>query len=723
MMDGSHRQPSAGGGDQLSKLGDRELGSILSFLPAKEAARAALLSSRWRDLFAAVHTVSLDEPEPPEQDDNFDSYSWRRSPSPDPNAPPPFHGAVSNALLARNRRGGGAPLRALRVAMEYGGGAHSSTVDQWVSHAAPGGLRLDLRLRRVPLCGRRPYSLLQRSDAYGKYQRGMGRSPPRIRGMSPSPRRMSPSPRSMSPSPSHSLSRSRSPPRSTSRSVSPSRSTSRSPSRSRSRSPSRSSRSRSPSRSRSRSPSRTMNRSPSPRRLSYSPSPRACRRRRRASSDIGSDWSDDDEPSPQRQRRRSISSNEGSPDPVPGPPPQRQGSESYGDRALSPRQRSATNSRRCDSYDRSPSPSSSSSDDNVACDEKAARRDEEAPRLRDRELTVSTVLFTCAALRSLSLGHFRLAPPAKVSLPSLEALLLSHVSGPGTRVEQVIAGSPRLADLTLEACEGVVRLCVPHGARLRRLALRCCHNLAAVVLDASELVAFEYRGAVPDTTFLTTMNDGASPKAAYCKVDICGQEVSSEEVAKLAHLLQMFPNAKHLHLESARLGSGIDKDVPMNFPKLSGLRHLELRGRLPDDDTAVVGAVRRILGQTPNLQELSLIFHPEPPHDQAGLSYIRNYNDVELLDARSLKYNGQSVLGTASCSTIPCLRNSVREINLVHYQGGRAQRALAKFLLCNAPAIDELWCEFAEGPLWTQTQLMSEIKGWVTNKSAKTHFL
>ncbi|CAL4893089.1 unnamed protein product [Urochloa decumbens] len=708
MMDGRHPQPCAGGGDRLSKLGDRELGNILSFLPAKEAARAALLSSRWRDRFAAVHTVSLDEPEPPPAGRQRRQLRQLQ--------------LEANALLARNRRGGGAPLRALRVAMEYGGGAHSSTVDQWVSHAvqhaAPGGLRLDLRLRRVPLCERRPYSLLQRSggqkpDADGKYQHGMGSFPPHGRGMSPSPScSMSPS---RSPSRSTSPSRSRSPPRSTSpRSRSPSRSTS-------------PSRSPSPSRSRSRSPSRTMSRSPSPRRLSYSPSPRACRRRRRASSDIGSDWSDDDEPPPQRQRRRSISSNEGPPDPVPGP--QRQGSESRdsdyaGDRSLSPQKRSATRSRRSDSYDRSPSPSSSSSDDNVACDKKAARRDEESPRLRDRELTVSTVLFTCAALRSLSLGHFRLALPAKVNLPSLEALLLSHVSGTGTRVERIIAGSPRLADLTLEACQGVVRLCVPSVARLRRLALRCCHNLAAVVLDASELVAFEYRGAVPDTTFLTTMNDGASPKAAYCKVDICGQEVSSEEVAKLAHLLQMFPNAKRLHLESARLGSGIDKDVPMNFPTLSGLRHLELRGRLPDDDTVLVGAMSRILGHTPNLQALSLIFHPEPPYGlSAGLSYIRHYNEVELLDAHSLKYNGQSVLATASCSTIPCLRNSVREINLVHYQGGRAQRALAKFLLCNAPAIDELWCEFAEGPLWTQTQLMSEIKGWVTNKSAKTHFL
>ena len=72
---------------------------------------------------------------------------------------------------------------------------------------------------------------------------------------------------------------------------------------------------------------------------------------------------------------------------------------------------------------------------------------------------------------------------------------------------------------------------------------------------------------------------------------------------------------------------------------------------------------------------------------------------------------------------IPCLSSSVGEINLVHYQGGRAQRALAKFLLCNAPAIDRVWCEFAEGPLWTQTQLMREIKGWVMNKSASTQFL
>jgi len=340
---------------------------------------------------------------------------------------------------------------------------------------------------------------------------------------------------------------------------------------------------------------------------------------------------------------------------------------------------------------------------------------------------VPTALFSCASLRSLSLGHFLLAPPAEVSLPSLETLLLSHVSDPGGRVERVIAGSPRLADLTLEACRGAAGLRVPRSARLRRLALRCCHGLATVALDASELVAFEYRGAVPTSAFLTIDGGGGVPNLAYCKVDICGAEVSSEEeVARLRELLLLFQSAKRLHLESARLGSGMGKDVPpVPFPTLPDLRHLELRGRLPDgddDDTAAVaGAVSRILRHTPNLQALSLVFHPEEHARWAADSWY-TCTQEELLDAHRLKYNGQSVLAPAS-AMITCLSSSVREINLVHYQGGRAQRALAKFLLCNAPAIDRVWCEFAEGPLWTQTQLMREIKGWVMNKSASTQFL
>ncbi|CAN6347169.1 unnamed protein product [Urochloa humidicola] len=447
-MDGTRPQSSAGA-DRLSKLGDRELGHVLSFLPAKEAQRAALLSSRWRDLFAAVHTVSLEEPEAPlqEQDNDDDCYSNHGRPAEDPNAPPPFHCAVSNALLARNGRRGAAPLRALRVDMEGGGGARYSTVDQWVKyavqHAAPEGLRLDLRLRRVPLCDRN-YSL-QRSSGLkpDMSAANMAENPP--------------------------------------------------------------------------------------------------------SASLFEVELDDEQPPPNWWG--TISSNQVSPVWESYPQPQQQGSKSTdfdyaGDGALSPR--SATSSRRSNKfYDRSPSPVSSSSDDNMECDEIAGY-----PNYSFwEEPTASTVLFSCSALRSLSLGHLDLFLPEKVNLPSLETLLLFHVSDPGESVEWIIAGSPRLADLTLEACNGVFRLYVPSGARLRRLALRCCHNLAAVVLDASELVAFEYRGAVPDNTFLT-MNGGGSQKVAYCKVDFCGQEVCSvTEVTKLARLLQLFTNAKHLHLE------------------------------------------------------------------------------------------------------------------------------------------------------------------------------
>ncbi|KAF8748858.1 hypothetical protein HU200_012785 [Digitaria exilis] len=265
----------------------------------------------------------------------------------------------------------------------------------------------------------------------------------------------------------------------------------------------------------------------------------------------------------------------------------------------------------------------------------------------------------------------------------------------------------------------VVSLYVPSRTRLRRLALRCCHSLATVVLDASELVAFEYRGAVPSSTLLTL--HGGTPKVTYCKVHICGEEVSYKEDTRLGQFVQLFASTtKRLHLESARLGSGIDDDY---FPALPNLRNLELRGRVPNDDTAVVGVVSRMLGHAANLRALSLFFHPEEHDRWAGLSYIREYNEEDLLDTHRLKYNGQSVPDVPSAAMAPCLSSSVREINLVHYQGGRPQRALAKFLLCNALVIHKLWCEFAEGDLWTQTQLMREIKGWVMNKSANTQFL
>lgn len=337
--------------------------------------------------------------------------------------------------------------------------------------------------------------------------------------------------------------------------------------------------------------------------------------------------------------------------------------------------------------------------------------------------TVTRVIFSCARLRSLSLRSCRLAPPDTISLPSLVTLLLSHVSDPGMDIERFVTCCPRLADLTLEACNAVTALSLFGGARLRRLALRCCHSLTTVTVDSLELQAFEYRGAVPGSSFLTLL--GGSARIGYCKVDICGKEATSEEeLVNLRLLLNLFVNIKHLHLESARLGSGLDKNVPMRLASFSSLRHLEMRGCLPDDDTSVIAAMTTVLEHAPSMETLSLAFHPqELDFDLSARPVYFYFSEEELLDAHHLSYNPHSVIDTPSSGAmIPCLRNQVREINLVHYHGGRAQRALAKFLLSNAPVIDKLWCEFAEGPMWTQIQLMREMRDWLINKSADTHF-
>jgi hypothetical protein len=145
-----HSQIGDEGDDRLSKLADGVVGHILSFLPAKEAARAAVLSTRWRDVFASVHTVSLEQtklPVPEGGDDRYRRHNHNIIPG------PPFPNGVSAALLARHRRRGtAAPMRSLRVAFRTyfnGMNDHDSMVDQWISYAmqqAGPELHLDLRL-------------------------------------------------------------------------------------------------------------------------------------------------------------------------------------------------------------------------------------------------------------------------------------------------------------------------------------------------------------------------------------------------------------------------------------------------------------------------------------------------------------------------------------------------------------------------------------------------
>uniref|UniRef100_A0A453GGT4 Uncharacterized protein n=2 Tax=Aegilops tauschii TaxID=37682 RepID=A0A453GGT4_AEGTS len=55
-------------------------------------------------------------------------------------------------------------------------------------------------------------------------------------------------------------------------------------------------------------------------------------------------------------------------------------------------------------------------------------------------------------------------------------------------------------------------------------------------------------------------------------------------------------------------------------------------------------------------------------------------------------------------------------------QGGRAQRALARYLLPNALVLENLYCELEEGPFWIQKELVHEMDGWVVNERASKVF-
>nr|TKW02117.1 hypothetical protein SEVIR_8G224200v2 [Setaria viridis] len=284
-------------------------------------------------------------------------------------------------------------------------------------------------------------------------------------------------------------------------------------------------------------------------------------------------------------------------------------------------------------------------------------------------------LFSCAALRTLRIGPCRLDLLAAISLPSLDTLHLIRVTGRKSVVQRLVSACPRLADLTLESFEKLTKLAII-GTRLRRLALRCCHDLAAVAADSSELRAFEYRGAVPAPSFLALR--GGARKISSCALDFCGAEATDPpKLARLGDFLRLFVCVKRLQLTSARLGGA---GGALAFPKL---HHLELTGMLPEDDTTAVATVTRVLKRTPSLETLTLFFLPEPEDlEDSDYYYI---DEEELLDGHKLKYDRHAPLAVPEVE-IPCLRERTKEISF---------RTLAKFLLRNAPVVDEVCGEFA----------------------------
>ncbi|TVU23930.1 hypothetical protein EJB05_26318, partial [Eragrostis curvula] len=306
--------------------------------------------------------------------------------------------------------------------------------------------------------------------------------------------------------------------------------------------------------------------------------------------------------------------------------------------------------------------------------------------------------------RDYSLRHCS-ALPSSIALPSLDTLHLILVTAGDGVIQRLVSACPRLTDLSLKACQELTTLSVL-DTRLRTLVLKCCHNLSTVAVDSSELRTFKYRGAVPAPAFLTVHGPR---RVSSCKLDFCGDDASDPvELAGLAG----FPPALCKHEVHAH-------QVCPSWLQ-HGSRHLLLRTWLPhppppDGDIAVVAAVTKILEWSPNLETLSLFFLPEPVEVEEN-NYYRYYTEEEVHDAHSLSYRNVE-LPVPEGAAIPCLRERTREINFVHYQGAMAQRMLAKFLLCNTPVVIEVCCEFAQGPLWIQTQLMEEIKGWAMNKS------
>ncbi|KAM0866880.1 hypothetical protein ACQ4PT_042330 [Festuca glaucescens] len=322
-------------------------------------------------------------------------------------------------------------------------------------------------------------------------------------------------------------------------------------------------------------------------------------------------------------------------------------------------------------------------------------------------------LFSCAAIRTLCLGACSLQPPELIALPFLETLVLRNIRRLGTNIQRLVSSCPRLIDLTLERC-GEEAKCFKTPApdhsytitvldrHLRRFAIRCCHNLVRASIDASELREIDYRGAVPSESLLDLR--GVDKKIFSCSIGFCGKKVYKGEFPRFRNLLDKFTGTRHLHLDSTHLGSDLGSKSFAGFPSLPNLARLELSGYLR---IGSIEAMTRILDQAPSVEVLSLFLKP-------------TYQERFETDWPSL--HGLRVEIVVRDISVSCLRNRVRCINLVNYQGHKARRKVAKLLFCNALVLEQGCVVFPRGPHDVQLELKNEIEGWVVNKSAKIVF-
>uniref|UniRef100_A0A453D3Q2 F-box/LRR-repeat protein 15/At3g58940/PEG3-like LRR domain-containing protein n=1 Tax=Aegilops tauschii subsp. strangulata TaxID=200361 RepID=A0A453D3Q2_AEGTS len=320
-------------------------------------------------------------------------------------------------------------------------------------------------------------------------------------------------------------------------------------------------------------------------------------------------------------------------------------------------------------------------------------------------------LFTCTVIRTLCVASCRLKLPAAVNLPLLETLSITapHYDS-GRSIQRLISSCPRLIDLTLEAIYRLKRVSVL-DKRLRRFALRCCHNLKSVDIDASELRSLDYCGTVPAESLLSLHGLRGVPS---CTVDFCIALSQEAEFTRFRGFMEKISDAKYLHLHNRSLESMFF----LGFPSFSSLTRLVLQG--PLDSCGIVVSVGRILEQTPNLEILSLCMEErvKDTQDQYG-TMGEEYED----DVVEKEKDGESddlfvapdeftVPDEASFS-MPCLRHRVNEINMVHYVGDETQRMMARLLFRNALVLERMCVVLVKGTFELQSKLKNEIDSWV----------
>ncbi|KAK1644143.1 hypothetical protein QYE76_061948 [Lolium multiflorum] len=279
-------------------------------------------------------------------------------------------------------------------------------------------------------------------------------------------------------------------------------------------------------------------------------------------------------------------------------------------------------------------------------------------------------------LVSCSLPPRLLAPT--IRLPSLETLSLANITYTtlqaydvprqisAENIQRVISCCPRLADLTLEGCHQITDIMVQ---RLARFALRCCHGVQRVAVDASSetLRAFEYRGRPPAASCFRL--GGGAPRVASVKINICGSKRSrTMDQDRLWEFLVLFAEAAHLQL-NVICYARFDHDGfhALHFPPFHNLRRLELGCRCTDPR-----AVRRVAGvlrQTPNLTALMI---------KLCWDKCRKVNCGRVLDVPNL--------------SVSCLRERVREMSVEQYHGLIPQKMLLKWLLRGALVVESVKC-------------------------------